>query len=233
MVYVMSDIHGQYEKYVEMLKKIEFKESDELYILGDVVDRGDGSIKILKDMSMRTNVYPILGNHDLTAAIILKKLCAEITAENFETHLNEDFLDMYSMWLFDGGKETLDEFKNLPIEDKEWVIEYLEEFTPYEQIEVNGNKFLLVHGGIPFEKKNIELSKQSVYQLIIERPDYSHRYYINTYLVTGHTPTLNISEEYTGKIYRKNGHIAIDCGAGYGLPLGCIRLNDFKEFYIE
>ena len=40
MIYVMSDIHGCYEKYRQMLDLIRFCEEDTLYILGDVVDRG-------------------------------------------------------------------------------------------------------------------------------------------------------------------------------------------------
>lgn len=40
MIYVMSDIHGCYEKYRAMLKAIKFAEDDALYVLGDVLDRG-------------------------------------------------------------------------------------------------------------------------------------------------------------------------------------------------
>ena len=44
--YVMSDLHGQYELYREMLKKIEFDSGvDMLYVLGDILDRGSGSLK--------------------------------------------------------------------------------------------------------------------------------------------------------------------------------------------
>ena len=50
MVYVMSDLHGCYEKYVKMLEKISFSKEDVLYILGDVVDRGTGGMKILLDI---------------------------------------------------------------------------------------------------------------------------------------------------------------------------------------
>lgn len=32
MIYVMSDLHGMYDKYLKMLDVIEFKESDTLYI---------------------------------------------------------------------------------------------------------------------------------------------------------------------------------------------------------
>ena len=34
MIYVMSDIHGMYEKYEKMLKQIDFSEKDTLYVLG-------------------------------------------------------------------------------------------------------------------------------------------------------------------------------------------------------
>ena len=64
MIYVMSDLHGEYDKYLAMLKKIKFSDADELYILGDVVDRGKKPVEILQDMSMRHNVFPIMGNHD-------------------------------------------------------------------------------------------------------------------------------------------------------------------------
>ena len=233
MTYVMSDLHGQYEKYRKMLKKIRFNDDDDLYILGDVVDRGPQSVELLRDMSMRMNVFPILGNHDMTAAILLRKLCVEITEENYASQLNPEIMKILVMWQMDGGQSTLDDFKNLLAEEREALIEYMEEFAPYETIDVGGNNFILVHGGIPYEKKNLPLSKQTVNELITERPDYTMQYYNNTYLVTGHTPTVNIGKEYEGRIYRNNGHIAIDCGAGFNMPLGCIRLEDFTEFYVE
>ena len=34
MIYVMSDIHGMYDKYIEMMDLIDLKETDTLYILG-------------------------------------------------------------------------------------------------------------------------------------------------------------------------------------------------------
>ena len=48
-VYAMSDLHGCYERYIKMLDEINLCDDDTLYILGDVVDRGDGGIKILQD----------------------------------------------------------------------------------------------------------------------------------------------------------------------------------------
>lgn len=41
--YVISDIHGMYNKFTELLNKIKLKDTDTLYILGDVLDRGTRS----------------------------------------------------------------------------------------------------------------------------------------------------------------------------------------------
>ena len=232
MTYVVSDIHGQYEKYLKMLQKINFTDDDELYVLGDVIDRGEHPVKILLDMSMRGNIFPILGNHEMMALSVLRKLCVEITDENADSHVGVDDIKALTTWQMDGGDTTLAEFKRLDREEKLAVIEYLEEFTPYVAITVCGRNYLLVHGGIPLSKVDVPLEEQVLGELLTERVDYNVRYFKDKYLVTGHTPTLNIGSEYDGKMYLKNGHIAIDCGAGFGRPLGCIRLEDHVEFYV-
>ena len=232
MIYVMSDLHGQYEKYRAMLEKIRFSDRDELYILGDVVDRGPDPAAILTDMSMRSNVYPILGNHDLTAAILLRRLCAEITEENFATQLDAELLKLLAVWQMDGGQETLDSFRARTPGEREVLLEYLEEFSPCETVFVNGHQYLLVHGGIPYEKRHIPPQKQDIYDLVSVRPDYNLRYYEGITVISGHTPTLHIDPSFPGRIWRGNGHIAIDCGAAFDMPLGCLRLDDMAEFYV-
>ena len=42
----MSDLHGQFVLLQLMLNKIQFTDEDELYILGDIMDRGPNSIDI-------------------------------------------------------------------------------------------------------------------------------------------------------------------------------------------
>ena len=64
MRYIIADIHGCYNEYINLLKKINFSDNDILYILGDVVDRGPEPIKILQDMMKRSNVFLIIGNHE-------------------------------------------------------------------------------------------------------------------------------------------------------------------------
>ena len=43
--YVISDIHGEYGKFMELLDIIHFSDEDILYVLGDVVDRGKNPVK--------------------------------------------------------------------------------------------------------------------------------------------------------------------------------------------
>lgn len=70
MHYVCSDIHGRYDRYTALLEHIDLN-NDTLYILGDMIDRGPDGVKLLLDMASRSNVVPILGNHEFTAAIRL------------------------------------------------------------------------------------------------------------------------------------------------------------------
>lgn len=232
MIYVMSDLHGCYDKYLQMLKKIKFNSEDTLYVLGDSIDRGDDGIKILLDMMNRPNVVPMLGNHEYMAYSVLKKFNVEITAYNYNSHLDAEAIEMYENWMFNGGITTSQAFAKLDKATRDNIMEYLGEFELYEELEVNGNSFVLVHGGLVGFEEDKDLSEYDIHDIIWGRCDYARQYYKDKYLVTGHTPTYNIDENYRGKIYRRNNHIAIDCGAIYGGTLGCICLDTLEEFYV-
>lgn len=234
MTYVMSDIHGHYELYKKMLSLISFSDDDTLFVLGDILDRGPQPFRILKDMSLRPNVFPIMGNHEHVGVYLLRKLNTEITAENAETHLTATDLELLSTWLTkNGGDTTLADFKRLPPEERGYLLEYFDEFTPYEDIEVAGKRFVLVHGGLPNFSEEKPLDAYNTTDMLYEWSDYSRRYFSDAYLVTGHIPTQRIAPDHGGEIYMKHGHIAIDCGAAYGGRLGCVRLDDLTLFFAE
>ena len=90
--YVMSDLHGNYEAYINMLKKIDLKDSDMLYILGDVLDRGPHPIKIILDLMRRPNVEVIAGNHCVMACECFSFLLQEIT-EEFVANMDEEMME--------------------------------------------------------------------------------------------------------------------------------------------
>lgn len=233
MIYVVSDIHGKYDKYMELLEKIKLSADDTLYVLGDVVDRGEKPIEILHDMMKRPNVFPLIGNHDYVAALVLKRLSCEITEESISA-LDNDTLDILYDWLKDGGETTLDGFLKLSPIERQKVLDYLGEFELYAEVAAGGNEYLLVHGGLGNYSHEKGLCEYNLDELLTFRTDYSKPLFSgNKYLVTGHTPTQKIPENLNpGKIYRANNHIAIDCGAVFGGSLAAICLDTGEEFYV-
>ena len=61
--YIMSDIHGHYSEFRKMLKTIEFDDSDTLYIIGDIMDRGNENLKMLNYVYLSPNIHLLMGNH--------------------------------------------------------------------------------------------------------------------------------------------------------------------------
>ena len=47
------------------------------------------------------------------------------------------------------------------------------------------------------------------------------------------TPTYEVAGAEHGKIYRGEYGILVNCGVAFGEPLGCLRLEDGKEFYVR
>lgn len=233
MIYVMSDLHGCYNKYRQMLEKIKLNNNDTLYILGDVIDRGDAGLDILFDIMKKPNVIPILGNHEYMAYTVLKKLNVEIKEYNYKKHLSAEDIEAYENWMFNGGITTFKQFSKLDKEKRKAIIDFIGDFELYDELEVGGREYLLVHGGVGEFKEEKDIEECNLLEVIWSRCDYSKQYYKNKYLVTGHTPTYRIGKEYEGKIYKKNNHIAIDCGAAHGKPLGCICLDTLEEFYVD
>lgn len=242
--YVMSDIHGDYERYCRMLQQISFKDTDTLYILGDVIDRGTRGMEILKDMMMRPNVYPILGNHEYMASLCMKWLLKEVTKESVE-QISPGLLQGLTEWMNVGGEASIAEFRRLSAEEREDIVEYLAKFTLYEEVKVNGRAFVLVHAGLSNFTPERALDSYDLSELIFYKPNYDKVYFTDKYLVTGHVPTRVayareqgklveelLPEELKDCIFYKNNHIVIDCGCGFGGRLGCLCLDTLEEFYV-
>lgn len=231
MIYVTGDIHGCYAQYRRLLEQIGLGDSDTLYVLGDVVDRGPEPVRVLRDMALRANVIPLLGNHDYLAMSLLSRLSAEITEENYRTQLDETFFGGFHDWIEDGGQTTLEEFARLPRAEQNDVLDYLGEFSLYEEVRAGGRDYLLVHAGLEDFSPEKSLDDYRPDELLLTRTDYSRVYFNDKILVTGHTPTFLIDEACRGKIYTGNRHLAVDCGAVYGETLGAVCLDTGREYY--
>jgi len=67
-VWAVGDIQGCYKSFMELLEKIQFNPKvDKLWVAGDLVNRGEGSLETLEYLySIRDSVEIVLGNHDIT-----------------------------------------------------------------------------------------------------------------------------------------------------------------------
>lgn len=233
MTYCVSDIHGDYGKYKRLLQEIKFSDDDLLIVLGDTLDRGNHFSSILLDMMQHENIIHLVGNHDFVGAICLNQLSKEITKESLE-NLDATILNVILEWLNDGGDATIKDFSRLSQEQRDDILDYLNDFELYKEIYAGGKHYILTHAGLGNFSPQKRLEDYSLEDLAFSRTDYSKALFRDKILVTGHTPTALIPENpKPGYIYRGNNYIAIDCGCGFGGRLGAICLDTGEEFYVE
>lgn len=231
MLYAMSDLHGEYQKYLAMLEKIKFSQEDTLYLLGDLVDRGPEPVKILQDIIGRPNVYPLMGNHEVMAVYILKQLLVEVTEETI-SQVDAYLMENIMLWQRNGGGVTLEQFQALPPRERRQLLEFMEGFGWYETVDVGQRAFLLVHAGLGNYRPGKKLEEYSLEELTMVRPDYQTRYFPDDsiYVLSGHTPTKLLSGKW--EIYHSHNNIVLDCGAAIGGRLACLCLDTMEEFYL-
>ena len=169
MYYAMSDIHGCFDKYKEMLSLIDFTPRDTLYVLGDVIDRGPDGIKVLQDMMLRPNVFPLLGNHEFTAAVCLPWLMEEVTDQSLDA-LDKTQIAALSEWITNGGGSTLRSLKGLSQEEREDILEYFQEMELFAQVEAGGRSFVLTHSGLDHFSPDRPLSEYRLEDFLFCRP---------------------------------------------------------------
>ena len=222
MTYVIANIHGNYEKFKDILSQISFREEDTMYVLGDMVDYGEESMELIADLSVRLNVYPVAGEHDFLAARMLKGFDRMLKSG---ASPDPDYIAEMTQWVKEGGQTTLEGFRALDEEQREGVLDYLEEMTLFEEVELKGKKYLLLHAGIADFDPDADLYDYLPEDFFSEPLDASYPLIEDTTVVVGHAPTAS------GKITYGEGSIFIDCGVAEGGKLACLCLENGKEFY--
>ena len=222
MKYVVSDIHGDYERWSEMLNKIELISDDRLIVLGDVIDRGPDGIKIIKEIMDSKNIKMILGNHELM-------MLYAVSTEN-ESYVED--------WFNNGGYETAQNFSKESEESQEKILNFIRTRRYKARTKTDdGRVFSIVHGW-PCES---EILNDEIYNCVWTRPNRTEKPSIacEGQLIIGHTP---VNELYTKREIKDNGHprilytpyyIDIDCGCGHhGGCLSALCLDTMEEFYV-
>ena len=225
MTYVVSDIHGCDKLYFRLLEMLHFSDNDTLYILGDVMDRGSGGLRVLLDAASRQNVILLRGNHEQAA---LEFLPRNPDNEAMPVRL----FGRWYEWMEDGGDRTYRAFWNRSDAVRARVLRILGSLPVYAEVQAGGRSFFLAHT-VPGKRKMRHPESCRVCDFLMGEPEYEICYDPNRIIVTGHTVTSLIDKASRGRIWRGNGHIAIDCGAVYSGVLGCLCLDTLEEFYVE
>ena len=229
MTYVTSDLHGYpLAHFKKLLSKADLSDKDICYILGDVIDRGSESIGLLKWITEQPNIRLLRGNHEdmmIGCSFLFKSDKARQTPD-------EKQIAAYELWMSNGGRQTLKELKEYSDEETAMLIKYIKNAPLYKDITVNGQEYLLVHGGLGGFDPRKKLEEYSSDDIIWERPKKDQLYFKDITTILGHTPTHYYGEEHCGMAYRTPTWINIDTGAACGGAPMLLRLEDLKEFYI-
>ena len=233
MIYLMSDVHGDYQSFYKMLTKIKFSSGDNLYILGDVVDKGEENLRLLDFIRSSENMILIKGNHEY---LFERYLQGTINAE---------------LWDACGGSVTREEVHQLSENEKEGYLAFLKSLPVYKILTVNGEKYFLTHSGYNADYDVLDSVtglidiKASVDQAVAadqERYLFSNDIHylpaiirFDKKIIVGHYPTLLLPEHGRATIYHGEKYIDIDTGnerRNEGGRLSCLRLDDGREFYV-
>jgi serine/threonine protein phosphatase 1 len=133
MIYLISDIHGEYGLFKALLKEINFSEDDELYVCGDIIEKGCDSVKLARLIFSMPNAYAIMGNHEDAFLKYYNSLMREHDGD-FDKVLAE----LKSYISESGGDgELLD-----------WDVVEGIEFLPYY---IEKEDFICTHAGVPLD----------------------------------------------------------------------------------
>ena len=126
-IYAIGDIHGCYSELCTLLNMINLKEDDTIVFLGDYIDRGPDTAKVIKKLieikSTFSSSYFLKGNHE------------------------EMFLTPYMkyIWLQNGGKKTIKSYYKEGYDGRfpREHITFMQKLSPYIIID----DYCFVHAG--------------------------------------------------------------------------------------
>lgn len=234
MIYVTSDLHGVSPETLEkLLRQANFSENDFLYVLGDVVDRGEYGVELLLWLTQQPNAQLILGNHE--SMLLSCLFLFEPVTEDSLSQLNADSIKRMNHWKRNGGDPTIQGLRELLKRDPELfdgLVDYLYDAPLYEELKVNGRDFVLVHSGIDHFDPERPLEDYDPHDLIWCRPALTDSYYPDKLTVFGHTPAQFLTPLSPDRAVKTDTWICVDTGAACGGTPMLLRLDDLQEFYL-
>lgn len=99
--YAIGDIQGCYYAFMALLKKLGFNPShDQLWLVGDLINRGTGSLEVLRwCYAHRHRLRVVLGNHDLHAIAVAHEIKPPHRSDTLQAILAAQDKDELLTWL--------------------------------------------------------------------------------------------------------------------------------------
>jgi len=233
VIYVMSDIHGQKQRFDSVLRQIDLRPADTLWVLGDVIDRNPDGIRILRQLMAMPNAKLLLGNHE---QMMLDSLYYPHDEETRARHL--------ARWYRNGGGVTHAHLKRLRKALRAEIFDYLAALPLNAAVTAGARQFLLVHAA------PLALYGQYAPEKYQDAKEFSLWYRFTgaesrpcpQTLVFGHSTSYHYQGGDPMRIWHGEGMLCIDCGSSFPLEgdakgqhgrLACLRLDDMREFYSE
>lgn len=222
--FVIGDIHGCYDKLVKVLKSWD-KDKEQLIFLGDLIDRGKDSLKVVQlamQLVRESNAIVLRGNHeellinwllypDTESDVYLgqggdKTVISFVGEEKYKEH-SSAYLSRYLMKNF---LEEVNFLKHLP-------------FYYYN------DKYIFVHAGIDVDKLNWKNTSEKDFCWIRERFLFGKNETGYT-VVFGHTPTRHLNRDKSDQVWFSSckTKIGIDGAAFQGGYLHALQIDGEK-----
>jgi serine/threonine protein phosphatase 1 len=189
----IGDIHGHYVGLRHLLDKVAPTAADQIYCVGDLIDRGPQSAKVVS--YIREHEFTcVLGNHELLLLDAFAK--------------TQDAAHMLQAWLYSGGQSTLASYDR----DVELLSEHMEWFRTLP-LHLDLGDIWLVHAGLD---PTLAIDEQTASEFCWIRDAFHSAptpYFQNKLIITGHTITFTFPDIEPGQIVEGPGWLDIDTGA--------------------
>jgi serine/threonine protein phosphatase 1 len=218
--FVIGDVHGCNVSLLALLKKIDLKIDDELYFLGDYIDRGKDSKGVFDTIfnlrKVGHKVVCLLGNHEAM-------LVGAMSGDKEEQHF----------WKQHGGKQTLKSFGIYEMYDFPSL--YLD-FIGTMPLVVEVGDYILVHGGLNFNQKDPLRPTQQMIWIRDWYEKIKYEWLGKRIILHGHTPQSYLSTNLQLEDIERDRVLNLDCGCVFherSAPrLACFELNS-RQLYFQ
>lgn len=218
---VTSDWHGLADRARSLIEKTRYdSKTDELVIMGDLIDRGPDSLGCVRYARELENhgAIVLMGNHEDMAIRAYQSIFTDVYHPKWE---NDDLVFHMSNGGDNFWEQVRREHPNL-LEIMRWFDGLPLSYQP-------GNNYVCVHAGYNTQGLMLQTREINLWarDFMFRQPRNK-----NITVVFGHTPTNHLREDGRHVIYRDEGLIGVDCGGVFpGGLLAAISLPDGEEFY--